>query len=649
MGAAALGAAIVLSGAFVATSAPAPAVAAPGDACDSDNLYGIVGYPQNTTDGHFIMPSQLMEYTLGTDGNVASYSEFSEIINGVPGGDQDGGQTIPLMDGLGLGADCSFYFTQNTDFLSTTPQVDLYRYNPAEGDTPVLMQKNFSMNSPTASNVNAGAVSPSGEYYFGYFSRQQPSDPSDANTEALRLHLYRYVYDANHDPESNEQPNLRSGEVAHIDAEVPAEAFKDNSGTPVPTYALHGDMAFDQDGNLTAFVSSELTFDQASIVLPKELFDGIDGTWKKGPNDPYIPVPRVNTDTAAYTQHELQRQDMFMGTAYRADGRLQQLSLAPNASGKQYDAGFSQLNPTTLERVAGTYSQLEIPAKNVSGSPVALTYPMDLASNNYAGTLSSSLSVDELLEDTDVFSLVATDDAGTELGSVSLTPGELTADLAPVLTTPGTYTVTQKISANAEYYSTKWSCSTGDTGVDPVTGSGLVATVTAEAGETVSCAFSNTLNRVIPDTPTIAGDLTVGSTVTAEAGAGWGPAGVELSYQWLRDGQPIEDATRVDYVLTDADLGADITVVVNGKLAGHVSAEKASAPVIPVKSVTPVDPVTPDEPSTPESGAGKQQPGTKLAVTGSDLATYGVIGGIALLLGVSAVTASMLRKRKNAN
>ncbi|WP_166790458.1 carboxypeptidase regulatory-like domain-containing protein [Cryobacterium tagatosivorans] len=81
--------------------------------------------------------------------------------------------------------------------------------------------------------------------------------------------------------------------------------------------------------------------------------------------------------------------------------------------------------------------------------------------------------------------------------------------------------------------------------------------------------------------PTISGGVMVGSTLTANSGS-WGPAPVELSYQWLRDGVAVAGATGVTFALGAAELGASMSVAVTGARAGYTSATRASAATGPV-------------------------------------------------------------------
>lgn len=75
--------------------------------------------------------------------------------------------------------------------------------------------------------------------------------------------------------------------------------------------------------------------------------------------------------------------------------------------------------------------------------------------------------------------------------------------------------------------------------------------------------------------PTISGDAEVGATLTADPGE-WGPAPVTLSFQWLRDGEPITGADGATYVVTGEDAGATLTVAVTGTKDGYASTTVSS-------------------------------------------------------------------------
>lgn len=98
-----------------------------------------------------------------------------------------------------------------------------------------------------------------------------------------------------------------------------------------------------------------------------------------------------------------------------------------------------------------------------------------------------------------------------------------------------------------------------------------------DAALSVDCSAA----EITPGTPTITGAAVVGATLTADPGV-WAPDPIELSYQWLADGAPIEGATSRTLALTDARHGALITVAVTGSRPGYTSVTASSAPVGPV-------------------------------------------------------------------
>jgi hypothetical protein len=112
------------------------------------------------------------------------------------------------------------------------------------------------------------------------------------------------------------------------------------------------------------------------------------------------------------------------------------------------------------------------------------------------------------------------------------------------------------------------------------------------AGEVITDAVTVTVASTDPGTgpgtelapltatpvPKLAGAARVGGQLTAQAGT-WAPAGVALSYQWLRGDAPIAGATRSTYVLQAADLGKLVSVRVTGTLSGYASSTQASAKV----------------------------------------------------------------------
>lgn len=62
----------------------------------------------------------------------------------------------------------------------------------------------------------------------------------------------------------------------------------------------------------------------------------------------------------------------------------------------------------------------------------------------------------------------------------------------------------------------------------------------------------------------------------------WGPGKVALSYQWLRDGKAIKNATSTSYKAAAADIGHSLRVRVTGRRSGFATATVDTAPVGPV-------------------------------------------------------------------
>lgn len=81
-------------------------------------------------------------------------------------------------------------------------------------------------------------------------------------------------------------------------------------------------------------------------------------------------------------------------------------------------------------------------------------------------------------------------------------------------------------------------------------------------------------------TPTVAGTLAVGSTLTAKVGA-W-TTGTTLSYQWYADGAVISGATKSTWKLASAQKGKQLSVKVTGKKPGYTTVAKTSAKTLRV-------------------------------------------------------------------
>lgn len=184
----------------------------------------------------------------------------------------------------------------------------------------------------------------------------------------------------------------------------------------------------------------------------------------------------------------------------------------------------------------------------------------------------------------------------------------------------------------------------------------VTATVTAPGLSTVattSAATAPIAAREIPKTPTaeIGGDARVGETLNASVGT-WGVDDVELAYRWLRDGLPVDAATTAGYALTDADLGARISVEITASRVGYTpkAVTSAATPTVTaavVDAPTPTPTPAPGTPAPHEPAAGDAHhdaaEGSHLAFTGFEGQALGALG--ALLLGAGLVTVVLRRKR----
>ncbi|MGX7681736.1 lamin tail domain-containing protein [Jatrophihabitans sp. DSM 45814] len=109
-----------------------------------------------------------------------------------------------------------------------------------------------------------------------------------------------------------------------------------------------------------------------------------------------------------------------------------------------------------------------------------------------------------------------------------------------------------------------------------------VAVTASKAGFGSATATSASVTVAVPSliagTPKISGTPTVGSTLTVKPGT-WTPTPDSFTYQWLRDGKPIADATSATYTPSSPDKGHKISVTVTGTKSGYASASATSAAV----------------------------------------------------------------------
>ena len=105
------------------------------------------------------------------------------------------------------------------------------------------------------------------------------------------------------------------------------------------------------------------------------------------------------------------------------------------------------------------------------------------------------------------------------------------------------------------------------------------STETAPTTPLEKFVFSRLSGHLTTGVASIDGTVSVGHTVTADAGQ-WSPSPVALSYQWLLAGAPISGATSSTYTITSADLGQELQVQVTGTLEGYTTSSATSVGVV---------------------------------------------------------------------
>jgi hypothetical protein len=78
--------------------------------------------------------------------------------------------------------------------------------------------------------------------------------------------------------------------------------------------------------------------------------------------------------------------------------------------------------------------------------------------------------------------------------------------------------------------------------------------------------------------PAITGSFVVGSTLTTSNGV-WSPGSGIVGYQWTRDGQPVDGASKRSYTLQPADAGTRVRVTVTVRGTGYATASRQSSTV----------------------------------------------------------------------
>jgi hypothetical protein len=142
-----------------------------------------------------------------------------------------------------------------------------------------------------------------------------------------------------------------------------------------------------------------------------------------------------------------------------------------------------------------------------------------------------------------------------------------------------------------------------------------ILTVVGADGQTASADVADVAQLPERDQPVVVkprvdAPATVGvGTVLESSEPVWLIAPDSVSYQWLRDGQPIPRATGSAYTVTAADIGHEMSVAVTGRREGFADSTLTSPGVIlPGAPIQPPD--GPDDPNPPDGPSTPDPPGT---------------------------------------
>lgn len=163
-------------------------------------------------------------------------------------------------------------------------------------------------------------------------------------------------------------------------------------------------------------------------------------------------------------------------------------------------------------------------------------------------------------------------------------------------------------------------------------------------------------------TPSVTGSAQVGGTLVGVAGT-WSPQPDGLSYQWTRNGTPIDGATDASYLLVEADRGAQVRLAVTATKAGYSTLTRTSAAktILGIFTTTPTPSITgtlePGATVTASTGTWSPAPDSFTyqwqrngsAITGATAKTYAISNtdaGADLTVTVTAVKAGYVSVSK---
>ena len=93
---------------------------------------------------------------------------------------------------------------------------------------------------------------------------------------------------------------------------------------------------------------------------------------------------------------------------------------------------------------------------------------------------------------------------------------------------------------------------------------------------------------VADEPPVVSGDAQLGEQLTVDPGT-WVPDDVSFTYQWLRDGEPVDGATGSEYRVRVTDAGSELTAQVTARQPDNLNTGTALSDPVVVKAASRVE------------------------------------------------------------
>lgn len=306
--------------------------------------------------------------------------------------------------------------------------------------------------------------------------------------------------------------------------------------------------------------------------------------WYGGPDYASATLVTVAGDDTSNIDFTLTRLGLVSGKITLPNG-----SPAANATVTLWNLSLGSGTPIATD-TGGNFSLATGPGTFTLSAEVADAYPMSYYTSSGSSTQQTQAASFAVAEDAHVFHDIALH-PGTHFTGTVTTDGVATSDVTVLvrylvndqwLSAGQGYTDAQGhyslMAGPGDYWLTFSHIASGRYRYQAIT------VGTDAASQTVDMEMLKPFDTA--PTPTISGQATVGSILTATPGT-WSPTPDTISYQWLRNGAKIANATAATYTVTTADVGAQLAVTTTATKADYLPAEQRSAATATVPAATP--------------------------------------------------------------